>query len=180
MLSCVEVAGKFRIPHCLAHPVQPQWVGAQIQGWINNNWFKHILFHLHEKGLCRAQMLCWSPLPQANNNNCKLHWSPPCQMKGKLWRTHLVMDIWTVNKYLYLCFRYEYSYEREREFSLQGQRENLYHVEFASQSVVLAAKACRKYYFTWVTVVFLFICFYLSHWYWLVKSKCLWWNMNYN
>ena len=26
-------------------------------------WFKHILFHLHEKGLGRAEMLCWSPLP---------------------------------------------------------------------------------------------------------------------
>ena len=25
---------------------------------------KHILFHLHEKGLGREQMLCWSPLPE--------------------------------------------------------------------------------------------------------------------
>ena len=32
-------------------------------------WFKRIVFHLYEKGLGRAQMLCRSPLPH-NIYNC--------------------------------------------------------------------------------------------------------------
>ena len=36
---------------------------------VRDSLYKHILFHLHEKGLGRAQMLYWRPLPY-NIYNC--------------------------------------------------------------------------------------------------------------
>ena len=36
----------------------PRTINYHRQHIINDCWFKHILFHLYEKGLGRAQMLC--------------------------------------------------------------------------------------------------------------------------
>ena len=35
-------------------------------------------------------------------NSCRLHWHLTCQGKDKVWRTCIVIDVWTLNRYLYL------------------------------------------------------------------------------
>ena len=73
---CIYTNGIIKYPmglpwDAMGVPWQPHGFPWANMGYFHNSSgtkfqakrFKHILFHLHETGLGRAQMLCWSPLP---------------------------------------------------------------------------------------------------------------------